>query len=113
MNAIGRGTPSCLLVRRLPAPSPTLTGRPSVALAAPRQRAVLDEVLARTQSHGLPQPNVNLAVGAVAYAAGLAPEAGETLFTIARMTGWVAHYLEELREAPRRYRTRTVYTGES
>jgi citrate synthase len=83
------------------------------ALASPRQRKVLGEVLARTESQGLPHPNVNLAIGAIAYAAGLAPEAGETLFTIARMTGWVAHYLEELEEAPRRFRTRTVYLGDS
>lgn len=83
------------------------------ALASPRQRKVFKEVLARTESQGLPQPNVNLAVGSIAYAAKLAPEAGETLFTIARMTGWVAHYLEELDEVPRRFRTRTVYLGDS
>jgi citrate synthase len=56
---------------------------------------------------------VNLAIGAIAYAAKLAPEAGETLFTIARMTGWVAHYLEEIEESPRRFRTRTVFVGDS
>ncbi|HEX7159752.1 MAG TPA: citrate synthase [Trebonia sp.] len=83
------------------------------AIAAPRQRKVLREVLARTESQGLPQPNVNLAIGAIAYAAKLAPEAGETLFTIARMTGWVAHYLEEIEESPRRFRTRTVFVGDS
>jgi len=83
------------------------------AIAAPRQRKVLREVLARTESQGLPQPNVNLAIGAIAYAAKLAPEAGETLFTIARMTGWVAHYLEEIEEPPRRFRTRTVFVGDS
>jgi citrate synthase len=83
------------------------------ALAAPPQRKVLEDVLARTQSQGLPHPNVHLAIGAIAYAAKLAPEAGETLFTIARMTGWVAHYLEELEEAPRRFRTRTVYLADS
>ncbi|HEY7274609.1 MAG TPA: citrate synthase [Trebonia sp.] len=83
------------------------------AVAAPRQRKLLREVLARTESQGLPQPNVNLAIGAIAYAAKLAPEAGETLFTIARMTGWVAHYLEEIEESPRRFRTRTVFVGDS
>ena len=83
------------------------------AVAAPRQRKLLREVLARTESQGLPQPNVNLAIGAIAYAAKLAPEAGETLFTIARMTGWVAHYLEEIEEPPRRFRTRTVFVGDS
>ena len=83
------------------------------ALAPPRQRQVLKEVLARTESQGLPRPNVNLAIGAIAYAAKLAPEAGETMFTIARMAGWVAHYLEELAEIPRRFRTRTVYLSDS
>jgi len=79
------------------------------ALATPRQQKVLQEVLARTEDQGMPRPNVNLAIGAIAYAARLAPEAGETLFTIARMCGWVAHYLEELEQPPRRFRTRTSY----
>jgi citrate synthase len=83
------------------------------ALAPARQRKVLREVLARTESQGLPQPNVNLAIGAIAYVANLAPEAGETLFTIARLSGWIAHYLEEIEELPRRFRTRTVYVGDS
>jgi citrate synthase len=30
---------------------------------------------------------------------------------VARVAGWVAHYLEELDERPLRYRARAVYAG--
>jgi citrate synthase len=36
-------------------------------------------------------------------------DAGRTIFTIARVAGWTAHYLEELEERPIRYRARAVY----
>jgi citrate synthase len=40
----------------------------------------------------------------------MAPDAGRTLFAVARVAGWVAHYLEELAERPLRYRARAVYS---
>lgn len=83
------------------------------ALAPASVRRLLRRLLDRTEAQGLPLPNVNLAIGAISYAARLAPDAGETMFTIARMAGWVAHYLEELEHPPRRFRTRTIYAGES
>lgn len=47
-------------------------------------------------------PNVDLALGALTYVAGLPP--GAPLFAVARIAGWAAHYLEELDERPVRYR---------
>lgn len=79
------------------------------ALANERQREVLSGVVDRAAAQGLPPPNVDLAIVAVARAAGLVPDAARTLFTVARLAGWVAHYLEELQERPLRFRARAVY----
>lgn len=79
------------------------------SVADDSQKALLDSVLVRAQAQRLPPPNVDLAIGAIALAAGLAPDAGETLVTLARVAGWIAHYLEELNEVPRRIRARSVY----
>jgi citrate synthase len=57
----------------------------------------------------LPEPNVDLGLAAVTYAAGMSSRAGRSIFTIARVVGWTGHYLEELRERPLRYRARAVY----
>ncbi|MEP1122449.1 MAG: citrate/2-methylcitrate synthase [Ilumatobacter sp.] len=46
--------------------------------------------------------NVDLALGALTYVAGLPP--GAPLFAVARVAGWTAHHLEELEERPLRFR---------
>jgi citrate synthase len=76
-------------------------------------RTLVGAVLARAEGQRLPPPNVDLAIGAISFAANLAPDAGETLITLSRMAGWVAHYLEELQEMPRRIRARSIYAQES
>jgi citrate synthase len=38
------------------------------------------------------------------------PDAGRTIFTIARIAGWTAHYQEELSERPLRFRARAIYS---
>ena len=55
-------------------------------------------------AHTIPLPNVDLAMAAIAWSTGMPPDAGRTLFTVARVAGWVAHYLEELGERPLRFR---------
>ena len=55
-----------------------------------------------------PPPNVDLGLAAVCWAADLPPDAGRTIFTVARVAGWVAHYLEELTERPLRFRARRL-----
>jgi citrate synthase len=57
-------------------------------------------------------PNVDLALAAVMHAAGLRPDAGETMFAVARTVGWLAHAMEEYRESPLRFRPVGVYRGE-
>ncbi len=61
------------------------------------------------EDHSIPLPNVDLALASMAWATGMPPDAGSTLFAVARVAGWVAHYLEELAERPLRYRARAVY----
>ncbi len=79
------------------------------ALWSPERRVVLDDLLALAARRAIPGPNVDLGLGALMRAAGMAEDAGRTIFTIARVAGWTAHYLEELEERPVRYRARAVY----
>ncbi len=81
------------------------------ALADERQRRLVASMVGLAADHGMPPPNVDLALAAVTWAAGLPPDAGRTLFTVARVAGWTAHYLEELRERPLRFRARAAYAS--
>lgn len=56
-------------------------------------------------------PNIDLAIGALTYLAGMPANAGEVLFAVARTAGWLAHALEEYDEQPLRFRTRGHYVG--
>lgn len=63
---------------------------------------VVDAAIAevgRTLPH---QPNVDLALGALTWTAGLDPDT--PIFAVARIAGWAAHYIEELDEPPLRFR---------
>jgi citrate synthase len=51
-------------------------------------------------------PNVDFALGALAFAGRMTPDAGEAVFAIGRCAGWLAHALEEYAEAPLRFRLR-------
>ena len=57
--------------------------------------------------------NVDLALGALTWLAGMDSSAGETIFAIARTAGWLAHAVEEYDESPLRFRPRARYTGPS
>ncbi len=83
-------------------------------LALPHQVELVHAIVEAAADHDIPPPNVDLALAAISWATGMPPDAGRTLFTVARVAGWVAHYLEELEERPLRYRARAVYaTGRS
>jgi citrate synthase len=77
----------------------------------PERRRVLDALLTLAAERAIPGPNVDLSLGALTRAAGMAEDGGRTIFTIARVAGWTAHYLEELEERPIRYRARAVYAA--
>ncbi|HEV7628328.1 MAG TPA: citrate/2-methylcitrate synthase [Streptomyces sp.] len=55
--------------------------------------------------------NIDLALGVLTLGAGMAAEAGEAVFAVARTAGWIAHALEEYGERPLRLRPSGHYTG--
>jgi citrate synthase len=79
------------------------------AAGSPRL-AVADAVLAEMRERALPEPNIDLALAALADVAGLISGAGEAIFAVARTAGWIAHALEEYARATP-LRPRAVYTG--
>ena len=65
---------------------------------------IVEEMIARTRDR-VDQPfNIDFAIGSFTFAAGMRPDAGELIFAIARIAGWVAHGLEEQNYAPLRFR---------
>ena len=72
------------------------------------ERDLLDRLVRAAASHDLP-PAVELALGALVSASGADPALGTAIFSIARMAGWTAHYLEELEEPGVRYRALGAY----
>jgi citrate synthase len=80
-------------------------------MATPAQAALVRSLIDLAADHAIPPPNVDLALAALAWCAGMPVDTGRTLFTLARVAGWVAHYLEELGERPLRYRARAVYAS--
>ena len=80
-------------------------------LAPAEDVAMVHTLVALAAEHSIPPPNVDLALAAMAWAAGMSPDAGRTTFAVARVAGWTAHYLEELDERPLRYRARAVYVA--
>ena len=65
---------------------------------------VVAALVARTADRIPVAPNIDLALGALTYCAGMDWAAGEVIFAIARTAGWLAHALEEYDEAPIRFR---------
>jgi citrate synthase len=74
-----------------------------------QERRCLDSLIEVASSHDLPMPNADLALAALIHLLDAPKESGPTIFTVARIAGWVAHYLEELREPALRFRSRAVY----
>jgi citrate synthase len=79
--------------------------------AAPKsaQLAIADAVLAEVRRKSLPEPNIDFALATLARVAGMARGAGEAIFAVARVAGWLAHALEAYTTAP--IRPRAIYTG--
>jgi citrate synthase len=77
---------------------------------APERMPVIDEVLSLVTRHDGPQPNVDLALGALAHTFGFVPGAAEAIFAVARSAGFIAHALEEYPHRLR-FRSRAAYTG--
>jgi citrate synthase len=56
-------------------------------------------------------PTIDFAVAALALHHGMSPDAGETVFAVARTAGWLAHALEEYADRPSRFRPSGQYAG--
>ncbi len=79
-------------------------------LLSGERRAILREVIALAAAHDVPLANCDLALAALSWGTGMPPDTGRTLFAVARIAGWAAHYMEELTERPLRFRARAVYS---
>jgi citrate synthase len=81
----------------------------AAAGGSPRMQ-VVESLLDAAARRGLPDPNVDLALAALAHVAGMTRGAAEAIFATARTAGWIAHALEEYeRNTP--IRPRALYTG--
>ena len=71
---------------------------------------VAEALAAEVARRGLPSPNIDFALGALASVSGMVTGAGQAVFAVARTAGWLGHALEEYaRRTPLRPRAR--YTG--
>ncbi|MBO0687042.1 MAG: hypothetical protein J2P45_28155, partial [Candidatus Dormibacteraeota bacterium] len=72
--------------------------------------AVVDAVVEATSGRGLPAPNIDFALAALAHVAGMQRGASEAIYAIARTAGWLAHALEEYQRHSD-IRPRAIYVG--
>jgi citrate synthase len=80
-------------------------------LATTDQCRLVHSLMDLASAHAIPGPNIDLALAFLSWVAGLQPDSGRTIFSVARLAGWTAHYLEELGERPLRFRARAVYSS--
>ncbi|MEW2545428.1 citrate synthase [Streptomyces sp. NPDC047002] len=109
----GRGVPG-LGHRLYPRQDPRATALFEALGAVPEAAsavAAAREVAAVAAPQDRSGATVDLALGALTVAAGMPPEAGETVFAVARTAGWIAHAMEEYGEPPLRMRPSGHYTG--
>ena len=62
------------------------------------------------EERGFPPPNFDLSLGALSYCSRMSPGAGQAIFTLGKVAGWLAHAIEEY-SAPTRFRSRADYIG--
>jgi citrate synthase len=72
--------------------------------------AAVEAVVEATAERGLPAPNIDFMLAALAHLAGMQRGASEAIFGIARAAGWLAHALEEY-ERGSDIRPRAIYVG--
>jgi citrate synthase len=79
-------------------------------LLSEERRILVRDMVALAAAHDVPMANCDLALAALSWGTGMPPDTGRTLFAVARVAGWTAHYMEELTERPLRFRARAVYS---
>ncbi len=80
-------------------------------IAALKPRAAIARALRALEQETGERPNCDAALAAMTRELGLPDEATFSVFALARMTGWLAHAMEQ-RETGRIIRPRARYTGE-
>jgi len=79
-------------------------------LASTHELPSEDALVATMRDRGLPFANIDFAIAALAERHEMTEEAGEIIFAIARIAGWLAHATEEYPHRLR-FRPHGVYTG--
>jgi citrate synthase len=77
-----------------------------------RHRALAEAVLGEVRRRSDEPVNVDFALGLAGSAFDMTDDAGEAIFAVARISGWLGHAIEEYAERPLRYRARAVYVGD-
>lgn len=72
--------------------------------------AAAEALAAEMRRRRLPERNVDFALAVLTAVAGMTPGAGEAIFAVARVAGWLAHAMEEY-ERGSLLRLRASYTG--
>lgn len=75
------------------------------------RKHVLHDLLSVAAAHDFPYPNYDLAIALFLAGTGASDDAGVRIFVLARLAGWVGHYLEELGETQSRFRPGPVVSG--
>lgn len=88
-----------------------LLDRLEAGIGQASRRSVVDDLVDLARARRLPPPNVDLALGALAYEAEMVPGAAHAIMAVARMAGWLAHAMEEY-TAGTTFRARATYVGE-
>ena len=73
--------------------------------------ATIQSMRTALQDHVDLVTNIDFALGALTWLMDAAPWAGEAIFAIARIVGWIAHGIEEFGEAPVRFRPTARYVA--
>jgi citrate synthase len=71
---------------------------------------IVESILDATRDRGLPAPNVDFALAAMAYCTGMTRGASEAVFGLARVAGWIGHALEVYAGGPGA-RPKVIYVG--
>ena len=98
--------PRALVLQKLAAQMIAKRGGDPLLVVAQEVEKVVAEHLSAKRIY----PNVDFYSGVVYQAMGLPPALFTPMFAIARITGWLAHWMEQL-EGNRIYRPDQVYTG--
>jgi citrate synthase len=85
-----------------------LQGAVTAAFGSDPGLEVVEAVTGVARSRRDDVANIDLALGALTWLAGMASDAGEVVFAVSRTAGWLAHASEEYGEAPLRYRPRSL-----